>query len=172
MSGRFIHATYAQHSCLYGYVEKGGTYMSVTVRLGLAVRVTSVAGISTSGPGTADLSWAGLIGVTLLLLLCRPQGAQAWRQQIALQGEEGGQKMKRAEMDWHRKFFYFKKTTELRVVYLRCADYWFLLPLCIIQRTLHVSFGFSALLQSSNKKKKFPLWNVLYKNMFSLSACF
>lgn len=150
--------------------EKRGTYISITVRVGLTVRVTSVAGVSTPGPGTADLSWAGLIGVTLLLLLCRPQGAQAWSQQIALQSEEGGRKMKRAEMDWHRKFFFLtlKKQLWLRVVYLRCAGYWFLPPLCIIQRTLHVSFGFSALLQSSNKKQEFPLWNVHIKHVFVL----
>lgn len=33
---------------------------------------------------------------------------------------------------------------------LGCTGYWFLPPLSIVQRTFHVTFGLSALLQNSN----------------------
>lgn len=58
---------------MFGCVEqKDKTYLPITVRVHLAVRVTSGAGISTPGRRTANLSRAGLIGVTLLLFLGRP----------------------------------------------------------------------------------------------------
>lgn len=64
------------------------TYLSITVRVCLAVRVAPVAAVSTPGPWTADLSWARLIGVVLLFLLAGPQRAQSSGQQLALQSVE------------------------------------------------------------------------------------
>lgn len=132
-----VHVTYAQQNCaghiLICGVEEEVTYISITVRVYLAVRVTSVVGNSTPGPRTADLGWARLIGVSLLLLLGRPQGAQAGIHWIALQSVEGGWKMRRAGMTWHRSYFWLVETTvKGRILYLGSARYWFLPPLCIV----------------------------------------